>query len=175
MSLLVIFSNSMEQTRQMDTFWHRSFCLQEQGFSLLLTSCDYQGSHAKVIKEGKLVFFSLDIRCSQHSDQQLLEMMTNVQDRGGNWCWPGSGSPGGLSGRSLSRWRGLAAQARTVWKGWARRTSGSPGPAPNRGCPSAVVSGATGGIAHSHFSSGGVIGRRPSRPRRGDRALLGSG
>ena len=87
----------------------------------------------------------------------------------------GFGEPGGLSGRSLSRWRGLAAQARTVWKGWARRTSGSPGPAPNRGAEAAVVSGATGGIAHSHFSSGGVIGRRPSRPRRGDRALLGSG
>jgi hypothetical protein len=38
------------------------------------------------------------------------------------------GEPGGLSERSLSQWRGLAAQARTVWKGWARRTSGSPGP-----------------------------------------------
>jgi hypothetical protein len=48
----------------------------------------------------------------------------------------GLGEPEGLSGRSLSRWRGLAAQARTVWKGWARRTSGSPGPAPNRGCGS---------------------------------------
>ena len=48
----------------------------------------------------------------------------------------GLGEPGGLSGRSLSRWRGLAVQARTVWKGWARRTSGSPGPAPNRGCGS---------------------------------------
>jgi hypothetical protein len=39
------------------------------------------------------------------------------------------------------------------------------------GAEAAVVSGATGGLP----TSGGVIGRRPSRPRRGDRALLGSG
>jgi hypothetical protein len=83
----------------------------------------------------------------------------------------GLGEPGGLSGRSLSRWRGLAVQARTVWKGWARRTSGSPGHAPNRGAPALWFQAPLGGLP----TSGGVIGRRPSRPRRGDRALLASG
>jgi hypothetical protein len=41
-----------------------------------------------------LASFFAGIGSARWSDQQLLEMMTNVQDRGGNWCGPGSGSPG---------------------------------------------------------------------------------
>ncbi|WP_201390654.1 hypothetical protein [Ktedonobacter sp. SOSP1-85] len=101
-------------------------------------------------------------------------MMTNVQDRGGNWCGPGLGSPGperkepfsaeGVGGAGADCVEGMGSSH--VRESWA--------------CTELGVLQRCGfrrhwGIVHSHFSSGGVIGRRPSHQRRGDRALLGSG
>ena len=121
-----------------------------------------------------LASFFAGVGSARWSEKPLLEMMTNVQDRGGNWCGPGSGSLGaerkepfsveGVGGAGADCVEGMGSSH--IRESWA--------------CTEPRVRKllwfqAHWGIAHSHFSSGGVIGRRPSRPRRGDRALRGSG